>query len=384
MDLSVYLKILTPIIIIITGIVLYKWNAWNQVFRESMTARSKLTRERGLALADYCSDLALQLKSELEMEAYDRPIDEKTLNTIKDLCKAVWIKSYFCTAEVKISSQTLYEMVRLIEYSHNNEGALYKDVDVKVMVFFFLMKIMEFSLSTVTPRRPKYIGVKKHFKSKVAKYAYGEYLNMNDTDFSDISGKSTNHVLVTLYHSCVKNIGDTNFLMKKLFVESIVGKNEFLLIDMIMLEIAFPYKIDLNPKDSIFAVHIENNENLGLRKEIDHEDVALFYSPNSSSEEDIRTIETALKRGLSHMHPKKISIIEKRKKIFRVDIAATELRKNFKRKKSLIRYLIFKDHDKNILHYLTHEIFLAIKTPIFLLPNYFRGKVIEFLERKKL
>ena len=150
MDLSVYLKILTPIIIIITGIVLYKWNAWNQVFRESMTARSKLTRERGLALADYCSDLALQLKSELEMEAYDRPIDEKTLNTIKDLCKAVWIKSYFCTAEVKISSQTLYEMVRLIEYSHNNEGPLYKDVDVKVMVFFFLMKIMEFSLSTVT------------------------------------------------------------------------------------------------------------------------------------------------------------------------------------------------------------------------------------------
>jgi len=153
-----------------------------------MTARSKLTRERGLALADYCSDLALQLKSELEMEAYDRPIDEKTLNTIKDLCKAVWIKSYFCTAEVKISSQTLYEMVRLIEYSHNNEGALYKDVDVKVMVFFFLMKIMEFSLSTVTPRRPKYIGVKKHFKSKVAKYAYGEYLNMNDTDFLTYQG----------------------------------------------------------------------------------------------------------------------------------------------------------------------------------------------------
>ena len=124
-------------------------------------------------------------------------------------------------------------MVRLINLSVSNGNQEYRDSDVKVMAYLFIQQIIDYAFSTSIPRQPRYIMAPKLFKNDLSKYAYGQYTTMNDVDYYDLLGKSTNHVFVTLYQRCIHNNDDKNHSIKRLFVEAFKKENCYLLIYMI-------------------------------------------------------------------------------------------------------------------------------------------------------
>jgi len=381
LDFSIYYKILAPLVVVVIGVVLYKWNAWNHVFKEAMSDRSKRTRERGVELADYCSEVAVQLKSELETKASPSPIDLNDLRTIKEFGEVIWKKSYFCDPEVKITSQTLQSMIRLVEHLVVNEGFKCRDVDVKVMLFYFLSEIMDYAISTNTPRHPKYIGNRKQFKKEISKYAYGEYLTLNDLVFDDMSSRSTNHVYISIYHGCILKIQEEKHAFKKLFVDALGGKNGFLFVDMILRRIAFPNKIKLEDGVELTAFHIESNEFLGSLEEIDDEKVLVYFSLSSAIKPKV---EEKFSAELSHLMPTNISLYDKSLGIFEVEFAAKSLRRNFLKNNRFIRYSIFKDQDRSMVSFLWHESLLFLKVPVISVTKSLRRKFENIMEKNGL
>ena len=384
MDFSIYYKILAPLIIVAVGVVLYKWNAWNQVFKESMSDRSKRTRERGIELADYCSEVAVKLKSELETKTSTLPIELNSLRTIKELSEVIWKKSYFCGPEVKITSQTLQSMVRLVENLVVNENTKFRDVDIKVMLCYFLIKIMDYAISTTTPRHPRYIGNRKQFKREISKYAYGEYLTLNDLVFHDMFFRSTSHVYISIYHGCILKIQEENHAFKKLFVEALDGKNGFLFIDMLMKKIAFPNKIELEDGAELIACHIESSEFLGSSEKIDDEKVTVYFSLSLASKTRPEKIEEKMNARLSHLKPTKIINYNESLDIFKVEIAAKRLRENFRTKNRLIRYFIFEDQGRSMMSFFWHEFLLLFKLPILSVTRFLRRQSEKLMEKSGL
>jgi hypothetical protein len=306
------------------------------------------------------------------------------LRTIKELSEVIWKKSYFCDPEVKITSQTLQSMVRLVEKSVVNENVKFRDVDVKVMLCYFLIKIMDYAISTTTPRHPRYIGNRKEFKREISKYAYGGYLTLNDLVFDDMFFRSTSHVYIRIYHGCIIKIEEENHAFKKLFVEALGGKNGFLFIDMLLKKIAFPNKIGLENGAELIACHIESSDFLGSSEKIDDEKVTVYFSLSLASKTRPEKIEEEINAALSHLMPIEIIHFDKRLDIFKVEFAARCLRENFRTKKRLIRYFIFEDQDRSMMSFFWHELLLLFKLPILSVTKSLRRGSERLMEKSGL
>lgn len=368
-------KVLAPFFGFLVGIWFYRISAWKGVYSESLLDRESLVRKKNLALGDHCAELARRLKMDLEIHAPPKELDKQVLTELRTESFDIWKMSRFCSPEVKVVADSFSSLLGLVENDYDRGLIALKDHQIKVVCYYYLIEIIDYSFSTYIPRKPSLFFPKIDFKKEISGYSYGRYLTIEDMKYKDLFSKGSNHVFVSLYHSVSARF-DPDFLLSKYFVQSVHNRNEFFLVYMILSKIAFPYRID-GAGGPFLAYLMDYNDGLSDMKDLGGQSVDVFYFQDVKSGFGSDRALEALSMAVSHLQPQGVVSVDHALNTYKVTFSADQLRSNFKYKHKTLRFLIHGDQGKGI----TSSLFLELRR-IFGWPYRVVRKASVFCVRK--